>query len=327
MKVAYYFRSNRKGVFSIEVLFHRIIASLGTKVRADFCYVTFKNLGSIWLKSLRSPCDAYHITGAIHYVALVLKGNKTVLTIHDIAHYTHTLLGWRKYVYKKLWFDWPLRKVALITTVSEFSKQQLIQVFSIDAAKVKVIHNPFPTSYKRDDKLKLADRPKILQIGAGQHKNLSRLAEAVKNISCELVLVRAYDEALDRSLTEQGIVVTWHFNLTEEEMYALYKACDLVFFASTYEGFGMPIVEAQAIGRAVMTSRCAAMPEVAGEGAVLVDPYNVEEIRNILIKLIHDDAYRNTCIENGYKNLQRFHPDFIAQEYLNLYTLLSNQRA
>jgi glycosyltransferase involved in cell wall biosynthesis len=326
MKVTYYFRSYRKGVFSIEVLFSRLMVSLGNRVIARCRQVGLLSILNEWLTRLVSPSDVYHITGDVNYIALSLRGSRTVLTVHDIGHYTNTLKGWRKKVYKKLWFDWPLHKVAMITVISEFSKQQLISIFSIDSSKIKVIHNPFPASYKQSDKRILSACPKIMQIGSGTHKNLSRLIAAIKDIRCELMLVRAYDKSLDELLKQQGIAATWFFNLSDKAMYELYEACDIVFFASTYEGFGMPILEAQAIGRAVITSNAASMPEVAGDGAVLVDPYQVIEIREAIVKLISDDNYRNDCIEKGYNNLNRFHPDFIALEYLNLYTQLISKQ-
>ena len=320
MKVAYYFRSYRKGVYSIEVLFRRILASLDTRVSATSHAVGLGNVFSLWRNARLNPSDIYHVTGHVNYIALGLKGRQTVLTVHDIGHYTQTLKGWKKYVYKKVWFDWPLRKVAFITTVSEFSKQQLVTFFSVHASKIKVIHNPFPVLYTRQDKLRLSASPKILQIGTGDHKNLNRLIQAVKQLPCELMLLRVFDADIDQLLKKEGVSAKWFSDLTDQEVYKLYQQCDLVFFASTYEGFGMPILEAQATGRAVITSDCTSMPEVAGEGAVLVDPYSIKEIREAIVKLLSDDAYRNACIEKGYHNLQRFQPDFIAGQYMELYT-------
>ena len=325
MKVAYYFRSQRKGVYSIEVLFRRILSSLDTRVSAVSYTVSLSNVFSTWMKALLNPADVYHITGHVNFVALGLKGNQTILTVHDVGHYTQTLKGWKKQVYKKIWFDWPLRKVAFITTVSEFSKQQLITVCSVDASKVKVIHNPFPSLYKKVEKLELSNKPKILQIGAGEHKNLSRLIEAVKGLPCELLLIRPYDATIDQLLKKESISARWFSDLTDEAVQDLYQQSDLVFFASTYEGFGMPILEAQAVGRAVITSNCASMPEVAGNGAVCVDPYHTSEIKEAIVRLLSDDTFRNACIEKGYNNLQRFHPDIIAQEYLKLYTQICSK--
>ena len=86
-----------------------------------------------------------------------------------------------------------------------------------------------------------------------------------------------------------------------------------------YEGFGVPILEANALGRPVITSTTTAMPEVAGEGAVLVDPYKPEEIRQAVQRLIEDDAFRMDLVKKGYQNVQRFKPEMVAAKYEELY--------
>jgi len=81
----------------------------------------------------------------------------------------------------------------------------------------------------------------------------------------------------------------------------------------------MPIIEAQAVGRVVITSNISSMPEVAGEAACLVDPYSVDSIRNGFIKLIQDEAYRNELISKGFINSKRFDGQLIANKYLDIY--------
>jgi len=109
------------------------------------------------------------------------------------------------------------------------------------------------------------------------------------------------------------------FNLTYEEIIKCYEDCDILCFASTYEGFGMPIIEAQAVGRPVITSTVASMPEVAGEGAYLVDPYSVTSIKKGIEKVIYDTAYRNELIRTGKENIKRFEVGKIASQYLKIY--------
>ncbi len=82
------------------------------------------------------------------------------------------------------------------------------------------------------------------------------------------------------------------------------KRCDILFFASTYEGFGMPIVEANIVGRPVITSNFYSMPEVAGDSALIVDPYNIDEIRNGILKIINDDVNRNELIKKDLRILK-----------------------
>jgi glycosyltransferase involved in cell wall biosynthesis len=95
--------------------------------------------------------------------------------------------------------------------------------------------------------------------------------------------------------------------------------CDLLVFASTFEGFGLPIVEAQATGRPVVTSNIMSMPEVAGDAACLVDPFNVSSIREGVLKVINDSDYRNALVKAGFENVKRFQPEQIARQYAELY--------
>jgi glycosyltransferase involved in cell wall biosynthesis len=108
------------------------------------------------------------------------------------------------------------------------------------------------------------------------------------------------------------------------EVIQAYKDSDLVVFASTYEGFGMPIIEAQAIGKPVITSNIGAMKEVALDTACLVDPYDVESIKNGIQKLIRDEAYRDLMIKKGLKNVERFSLETISNQYIALYKSIIN---
>jgi glycosyltransferase involved in cell wall biosynthesis len=108
-------------------------------------------------------------------------------------------------------------------------------------------------------------------------------------------------------------------NISDKELIKEYKNCDLVIFASTYEGFGLPIVEAQATGRAVITSNVCSMPEVAGNAACLVDPLDPMKIRAGILKVIHNSKYRNDIVKKGLKNVSRFRAKKIAYQYASLY--------
>ena len=89
----------------------------------------------------------------------------------------------------------------------------------------------------------------------------------------------------------------------------------------------MPIVEANRCGRAVVTSRIASMPQVAGDAACLVDPYSIESIRSGILKVINDREYRKQLIQNGYRNERRFLADESAQKYWSIYNdLLKSNR-
>ena len=89
----------------------------------------------------------------------------------------------------------------------------------------------------------------------------------------------------------------------------------------------MPILEANAVGRPVVTSNISSMPEVAGNAACLVDPYDVSKIRDGIFRVIQDGTFRNTLINNGIKNVSRFDPLVIARQYFNLYKSISNNHS
>ncbi len=98
-----------------------------------------------------------------------------------------------------------------------------------------------------------------------------------------------------------------------------YKRCDILCFPSFYEGFGLPIIEAQAIGKPVITSNFGAMKEVAGDGALLVCPNNINEISNALLQIIVDKDLRNDLVAKGIINAERFKAELISQKYAQLY--------
>ena len=110
--------------------------------------------------------------------------------------------------------------------------------------------------------------------------------------------------------------------MTDKEIVEEYLNCDIVNFPSLYEGFGMPILEGQATGRVVITSNCSPMKEVAGHGAVLVNPMSVVSIREEYKKVIENFDFRNEVVKQGTINVANYRLENIVNCYLKVYNSL-----
>jgi glycosyltransferase involved in cell wall biosynthesis len=263
-----------------------------------------------------------HVTGDIHFLALGLRGERTILTIHD-CHTLERLRGVRRWLFKRLWFDLPIRRAAMVTVISHETKRQLIGHLGALPEKIEVIPDAVSPIFRPSPKPFAADCPQILHIGTMPNKNLPRLIQALKGLNCRLKVVGILEDSLRGELDRSGVAYDCESNLGEADMYRVYCEADLLCYASTYEGFGMPIIEAQWVERPVVTSNCSSMPEVAGQGACLVDPFDVDSIREGLLKVISDAAYRASLIEHGRKNRERFSLSEVARRYFALYQRLN----
>ena len=259
-----------------------------------------------------------HITGDVHYLALALDPERTVLTVHDCVSLRRAT-GLRRLLLRKLYFEWPVNRARIITTISQTTKDELVTITSCDPAKVRVVPNCVGNIFRYSTSKFNTAQPCVLLIGTLPHKNLERTIEAVKPFGLRLRIIGRLSDAQTRLLNDAGLEYSNDYDLTTTQMAKAYRECDIVGFASLYEGFGMPIIEGQATGRVVVTSNLSSMPEVAGDGACIVDPSSVESIRQGFRRVIDDSVYRDQLIQNGLKNVERFQPAAIAAMYVDIY--------
>lgn len=313
------------GYYSIERSFYAVLKSLtgipGVFVKPVVAHRVSKGLLPrlliLW-QMARLRAQVYHITGDIHFAALALPGKRTVLTIHDCGFMQHPnrLARW---LLGTFWLKWPVRHCSIITAVSESTKQDIIRITDCPEEKIFVIPTVIPAHFQTVPKVFNTGKPRILHIGASPNKNLLRHIEALNGIPCTLHIIGRINDRERQWLAANKITYVYDYDLSESEMVNAYVACDLLLFASTFEGFGMPILEAQSVGRPVVTSNCSSMPEVAGSGACLVDPLDIESIRKGVVRIIHDERYRARLIEAGFMNVKRFQSDKVARQYADLY--------
>lgn len=265
-----------------------------------------------------------HVTGDIHYITLGLKGSKTILTIHDVGFMKRG--SWlKRQILRLFWLTWPVRKVALVTTISKESKKDILRYVRCPEDKIKIIPNFVSKRFQYTPKPFNSQQPTILHIGTKYNKNLPRLIEALKDIPCTLDIVGTLTDEQLQLLKKYQIKYKNSANISNQEMVDKYINCDLLAFVSLLEGFGLPIVEANATGRPVITSNISSMPEIAGEAAHLVNPFEVESIRSGILKLIEDKAYREQLIKKGLGNVERFKLEKIASEYLKVYQFIAEK--
>jgi glycosyltransferase involved in cell wall biosynthesis len=265
--------------------------------------------------------DVHHIVGDVHYLALGLPRESLVLTIHDCAA-LERLHGWRREILRQLWFVQPMQRAAVVTTISETTKEKLRKWVGKLADKVVVIPNCVRAEFIPDTKPFDANNPVVLQVGTGWNKNVIGVARALIGIPCRMEIVGNLDDFQRAALRASHVNYLELGRISDEDLLKAYRRCDLLIFASHYEGFGLPILEAQAIGRPVVTSNLSSMPEAAGHGALLIDPSDPEAIRNALKKIIVDASLRDELIKNGFENVARFRPEPIAKSYEAVYQSL-----
>lgn len=309
---------------SIEKVFRLIEKGLDKeKFAASFQQLPFLSNLSGTIKNLlyfrRHAADVYHVTGHVHYIALILPRRKTVLTIHDLR-FLRDRRGLRGYVLKKLLLDFPVKRLNYITAISEATKKEILARTNCRADKILVIENPLDEYFRADDKKEFdTENPNILQIGTAANKNLPNLIRAVKNLNCRLTIVGRLDAETESLLREKGVSFENKFGLDAESMKDEYRKADLVAFCSLYEGFGLPIIEAQAMRTPVLTSDISPLREVAGGGALLVDPNDYKSIEAGILRIVGDRLLRGNLQKKGLENIERFRPRAIAAKYEALY--------
>jgi glycosyltransferase involved in cell wall biosynthesis len=193
-----------------------------------------------------------------------------VVTIHDLALLRHpdAFRAWHRTTGRLALRA--ARSADAIVAVSEFTRDEIVELLGVPAERIRVVPNGIEPVFSTEGPA--TPRDYVLAVGTLEpRKNLTRVVEAARLAGVELRVVGAEGWG--------GVAVPgWVGRVSDEELAALYRGARCVVYASLYEGFGLPILEAMASGAPVVTSRGGATEETAGGAAVLVDPLDPEAI-------------------------------------------------
>lgn len=325
MGVVHFQRKPFPGAFSLESHFAKVREELegrGLSVEhrelPHFSKGLTPRLRNMWWAK-RNRSTVNHIAGDVHFLANALPSETTILTVCDLTILEY-YSGLRRRLLKTFWYDLPLRHVGMVTVISEATKHALLQECpQIAPEKISVVPISVSSELKPSLARRFPSKPLVLQVGTKKQKNVERLTEALRGLECQLRIIGRLTERQRELLEKNRIDYVSSYDLTDQQLRDAYHECDVVSFVSTAEGFGMPIVEGQCVERPVVTGNCSSMPEVAGAGACLVDPFDVASIRTGFEKVFGDAAYRQTLIEVGRVNRERFTVGRVAEQYAALY--------
>ena len=326
MKILFINRNHRMG-FSIGKVFKPIVEEMRQYGYVDCIELPCSDysLRSLWynIKAARNAVkkekyDIVHITGSEHYLLPFLRKYNTVVTVHDLGFYTNNKLGLRT-IPKFLFWIRTLSLANYVTFISGKSEREALKLVNLKPNHYGVIANPVNSEYVPSPKTINNNYPIILHVGTSENKNLDSTIIALKGFRCRLRIIGKLTDSQKLVLKLYGIDYENVYDLTDADILREYINCDYVNFPSLYEGFGMPIIEGQAVGRPVLTSSISPMEEVANGSSILIDPTNPKEIRRGY-EIMSKEA--NSLIERGLKNVERFALDKITKQYLDVYKII-----
>lgn len=234
----------------------------------------------------------------------------------------------------KLQYRYLRHRADLFLAISEFTKREMTEILSIPAEKIEIVPCAAAEGMRQVAdagalhglrmKYDLPEHYVLFVGNFNPRKNLERLIRAFDRLKREtdlpheLVIAGGQgwkfdkEDALKEVVSKEAV----HFIgfVPDEDMAALYSAADLFAFPTLYEGFGIPVIEAQKCGTPVLTSNVSALPEVGGEGAYYVDPYQEDEITKGLALLLQNRDYCDGLVQKGFENAKRFSWEASAQK-------------
>lgn len=313
---------------------------------AELCVLPARKLWThraLATEVLQRPPDVLFVPG--HLLPLVLplvtslgRLPPSVVTVHDLGyHYFPAAHPWRQRLYVDWGTRWSVAVARAVIAISHATADDLQKIMGTRASKIHVVHEaanalPMPTNEAMAGlRTRYAlTRPYALYVGTLQpRKNLVRLITAYEQLcqrnaaSFDLVLAGnagwlSQEIVAHAQQSEYAARIHLPGYITDADLPALMAGALFFTFPSLYEGFGLPILEAQSLGVPVMTAPNSSLPEVAGDAALYVDPTDIEALAQAMLRLSQDEPLRQQLIAAGHRNVQRFSWTKAAAETLTV---------
>ncbi len=274
----------------------------------------------------------------------------TILTIHDVIPFTfREAMGLYRNLFKyKPGIKKACRLNDVVVTISEFSKQDIAEKVGTPKEKIRIIPNGLRKPFEYDKTLEQElvrkyelNNEFILNVGGiHKRKNIVRLIYAfallvnkygykgkllitgsVSGAPYQNKMKKICDSAVSKTGMHNRIIFTGF--ITDNELDILFKLTDFLIYPSLYEGFGIPILEGMQAGVPVITSNVTAMPEVAKNAAILVNPYDINDIAGAMAKLLDDKKLREELVKKGKKRASEYSWEKTSEMYLALFKEVS----
>ena len=286
--------------------------------------------------SRRDKLDLLHCPANIGPV--FYKPCTTVTTIHDVIEFRRGQFGDKKLSFRhrlsRFYRMGALPRVArmsdMVISVSEYSRQDISQVLRIPLEKIRVTYEApmvIDQPYGRGElfsRLGIGDGDYIFALGAvDRRKNTARLIEAFRRLRAgtgsSISLLVAGIERLETFAPLAGEGVSLFDFLPDDNIAALYKHALFFVYPSLYEGFGLPVLEAMSLGTPVLCSSTTSIGEVAGEGALMCDPADIDDLAAKMKLLLENPGLRDNYIARGYRRVKEFSWERCARRTLAVY--------
>jgi glycosyltransferase involved in cell wall biosynthesis len=337
--------SNPKDILSSQILDYFSISNLPLCYQlANYFFQKFNR--ELILKSDKN----WQIFHATYPLPIKVKGAKKITTIHDLIplRLPYATLDDKDFFHRLIKYS--IQTSELIITVSEHSKKDLVEIFDCPSEKITVTYPPIALNRQEVSTEKLSVYLRkynlnyqnyLLFVGAIEpKKNLGSLIDAYAMLNPDLPLVIVGKKAWlweqdlakidflfrkkNQQKTEQEKVIVLDY-LPREDLQYLFQGAYCFVFPSLYEGFGLPPLEAMSFGCPVITSNVASLPEVCGDAALYVDPYDVEDLSEKLQQILTDRDLRDRLSAAGRKRAEFFSLDNYKNRLITAYNQVLNR--